>query len=82
MLYITHTCKDKTCSKGFVDKDLTRAMRPPVWKYCPECVNKGKKNPEHPPKNEGRSAAGKKRGQRKEQMGCHQMEESWMLRGW
>lgn len=53
-LYVVHHCKntklkptDKDyCNNCFVDVDKTGATTyPPTWKYCPECVAKGFKNP-------------------------------------
>ena len=54
MNYVTHTCKNSKlkptdpnyCDRAFVDEDLHNATSiPPTWKYCPECVKKGFKNP-------------------------------------
>lgn len=43
-IYVTHTCKH--CGAAFVDEDKYNAQNtPPQWKYCPECVKKGFKNP-------------------------------------
>ena len=53
-VYITHTCKNSKlkpsdpnyCDRAWVDVDKTHATcTPPTWKYCPECVKKGFKNP-------------------------------------
>lgn len=58
-VYVVHHCKntklkniDKEtkhpdyCNNCFVDVDKTNCTsHPPTWKYCPECVNKGYKNP-------------------------------------
>jgi hypothetical protein len=34
------------CNNCFIDVDKTGATtHPPTWKYCPECVEKGYKNP-------------------------------------
>lgn len=54
MCFVTHTCKNSKlkptdpnyCDNAFVDEDLTKVTNtPPTWKYCPECVEKGFKNP-------------------------------------
>ena len=43
-VYVTHTCKH--CGSAFVDIDKTNVKdTPPNWKYCPECVKAGFKNP-------------------------------------
>lgn len=53
-IFVVHHCKntklDKTdanyCNNCFIDVDKTGATTiPPRWKYCPECVTKGFKNP-------------------------------------
>ena len=54
MNYVTHTCKNSKlkpsdpncCDRAWVDEDKTNVHDyPPTWKYCPECVKKGFKNP-------------------------------------
>ena len=54
MNYVLHTCKNSKlkpsdpnyCFNGWIDEDLHNAKTiPPAWKYCPECVKKGFKNP-------------------------------------
>lgn len=54
MVYVTHTCKNSKlkptdpnyCFNAWVDEDKTHVHdTPPTWKYCPECVKKGFKNP-------------------------------------
>ena len=43
-IYVTHTCKH--CGAAFIDIDKTNVKdTPPNWKYCPECVKAGFKNP-------------------------------------
>lgn len=52
-IFITHTCKNSRlksndpnyCFNGWVDEDKHNSMKPPLWKYCPECEAKGFKNP-------------------------------------
>ena len=54
IVYVTHTCKNSKldpkdpnyCDRAWVDVDKTNVKdTPPTWKYCPECVKKGFKNP-------------------------------------
>ncbi len=53
MQYVIHVCKNSKlnpkdpnyCDRAWVDEDLHNAKVPPTWKYCPECVKKGFKNP-------------------------------------
>lgn len=54
MDYVIHVCKnshlseddENYCERVWIDKDKTNVMNyPPSWKYCPECVRKGFKNP-------------------------------------
>lgn len=43
-IYVTHTCKH--CGCAFMDIDKYNVQNtPPSWKYCPECVKRGFKNP-------------------------------------
>ena len=36
-----HICRNKQCTNGWIDKDLTDArVNPPSWKYCRECAEK------------------------------------------
>jgi hypothetical protein len=53
-VYVMHTCKNSKlnpkdpnyCDRAWVDVDKTNVQdTPPTWKYCPECVKKGFKNP-------------------------------------
>lgn len=53
-VYVTHTCKNSKlkpsdpnyCNRAWVDEDRTNVRDvPPTWKYCPECEEKGFKNP-------------------------------------
>lgn len=37
------------CNVGFIDVDTNNAKQPPHWKYCPDCVSKGFKNPQRKP---------------------------------
>lgn len=55
--YVTHTCRNSMlneqdpnyCYNAFVDIDKTHVkIRPPAWKYCPECVAKGYPNLKSP----------------------------------
>lgn len=45
--YVTATCKNKKCQKAFMwyDKKGQYNDEPPSKYYCPECVQKGLKNP-------------------------------------
>lgn len=39
MIYVMHFCRNKKCTNGWIDKDLTDArVNPPDWKYCRECA--------------------------------------------
>ena len=49
MNYMLHYCKDRQCNVGFIDADLYNNSSPPKWKYCPECVSKGRVNPNRKP---------------------------------
>lgn len=41
MNYVMHFCRNKKCSNGWIDKDLTNVKtNPPDWKYCRECAEK------------------------------------------
>lgn len=48
-VFCTHTCKNsllehthpRFCNRAFVDRDKQEAQRPPVGKYCPECIRLG-----------------------------------------
>lgn len=53
-IFVVHHCKNTRlsekhvdyCNNCFIDRDLTNVKtHPPTWKYCPECVAKGFKNP-------------------------------------
>ena len=53
-VYVVHVCKNSKlkpsdpnyCDRAFIDVDKTHVRDiPPSWKYCPECVKKGFKNP-------------------------------------
>ena len=53
-VYVIHVCKNSKlkpdnpnyCDMAWVDVDKTNVKdTPPTWKYCPECVKKGFKNP-------------------------------------
>jgi len=57
--YVVHFCKNKQCNRAWIDEDLTRAKRPPSWKYCPVCVAQGMTNPTTPPRNEKIAALSK-----------------------
>lgn len=59
--YVIHFCKNKQCNSGWIDEDLTRAHKPPQWKYCAACVEKGFVNPEKPQVNKRISESTKKR---------------------
>lgn len=51
--YVVHYCKNPKCNNAWIDEDLTNAKsRPPRWKYCSECCEKGFVNPETPPKKQ------------------------------
>ena len=54
MIYVIHVCKNSKlkpsdpnyCDRAWIDEDKTHVRDyPPTWKYCPECVKKGFKNP-------------------------------------
>lgn len=53
MNYIAHVCRNSRldkddsnyCNRMWVDEDKYNASAPPTWRYCPECVKKGFKNP-------------------------------------
>lgn len=49
MNYILHYCKDKQCNSGWIDEDTMCSAKPPSWRYCPECVSKGRQNPKKKP---------------------------------
>jgi hypothetical protein len=49
--YIVHFCKNTQCNNAWLDEDLTKARKPPQWKYCEACVNQGFVNPAKPPVN-------------------------------
>lgn len=41
MNYVMHICRNKQCTNGWIDKDLTNVKtNPPSWKYCRECAEK------------------------------------------
>lgn len=41
MNYVMHICRNRQCTNGWIDKDLTNArVNPPSWKYCRECTEK------------------------------------------
>ena len=53
-VYVIHVCKNSKlkpddpnyCDRAWVDVDKTHVKdTPSTWKYCPECVKKGFKNP-------------------------------------
>lgn len=45
MNYVVHFCKNPECNNCWIDEDRYNSMKPPRWKYCPECEEKGFKNP-------------------------------------
>ena len=68
MMYVIHYCHNKKCNNAWIDEDLTKAKcLPPTWKYCPECVSKGYKNPSRPPLTEAQKKKLKKMRQQKNQ---------------
>ena len=43
--YVTHTCKNPDCGRGFIDFDRHKAeTNPPKWRYCPKCEGMGFSN--------------------------------------
>jgi len=43
--YVTFTCRNKKCGRGFVDIDLYNTQNyPSTYKYCDSCVEEGFKN--------------------------------------
>lgn len=46
MNYVVHFCKNPECNNCWIDEDKTNVITyPPKYLYCPECVQKGFKNP-------------------------------------
>lgn len=52
--FVVHVCKNSKlsssdenyCNNCWIDVDKTHVTSvPPTWKFCPECVKKGFKNP-------------------------------------